>query len=388
VQLETPYVDRATQSVQAQKFPFAFPPTNVGPSNPDNSVPWASYLPLSSSYAVATTNTVPYNQNYFLGIQQDLGHATVATVNYVGNVGRHLANAVEANPGDPALCLALRVPGALAPGETPCGPNLETQPYTLAGGTVVEGTRPALGLAFASNPYLKTSAKSNYNSLQMNIKHTSSMWDVLFAYTFSRSFDNSSSQTQSTYVYNPRASYGLSQFDVTHNFVGSYNVHLPFDHFVGNRFAKAVVGGWSISGITRFASGLPVSLSENDDHSLTGTGADRPNYTGASVAGDHNPRNRNPYFNIAAFPFEGIGEFGNSHRRFFHGPGINNTDLAILRDIRLHEAHVLQLRVEAFNAFNHAQFNNPSGSRTSGNFGRVTSAQDARVFQIAAKYRF
>jgi hypothetical protein len=387
VMLEKPYTDRATQSVQAQKFPFVFPPTNVGPSNPDNNVPWASYLPLSSSYAVATTNTVPYNQNYFIGFQQDLGRATVMTMNYVGNVGRHLANAVEANPGDPALCLSLQG-AALAPGETDCGPNLETQPYTRANGTVVAGTRPTLGLAFASNPYLKTSAKANYNSLQMDVKHTSTIWDVLFAYTFSRSFDNSSSQTESTYVYRPEASYGLSRFDVTHNFVGSYNVRLPFGRMVDNRFAKAVVGGWSISGITRFASGLPVSLSENDDHSLTGTGADRPNYTGASIAGDHNPRNRNAYFNIAAFPREAIGEFGSSHRRFFHGPGINNTDLAILRDIHLHEANVVQLRIEAFNAFNHAQFNNPSGSRTSGNFGQVTSAQDARVFQIAAKYRF
>jgi len=387
VMTEKPYVDRGTQNVQLQKFPFTFPPTNVSASNPDNNVPWGNYLPLASSYAVGIHNTVPYNQNYFLGIQQELAADTVLTVNYVGSVGRHLANAVEANPGDPALCLSLRG-AALAPGQSDCGPNLQTQVYVKADGTVVQGTRPTLGLAFGSNPYLLTSATANYNSLQANIKHSSRFWDVLFGYTFSRSFDNSSAMTEATNPYRPEASYGLSQFDVTHNFVASYNLHLPFDRFVENRAAKAIVGGWSVTGITRFASGLPISLSERDDRSLIGCGCDLPNYTGASVVGDHNPRNGNSYFNTAAFTRQQLGVYGNSARRFFHGPGLNNTDLALLRDIHLSESNVVQLRVEAFNAFNHTQFNNPSGNFNSSNFGNVTSAGDPRIWQLAAKYRF
>jgi len=388
VMAERPYVDRATQNIQLQKFPFTFPPTNVSPSNPDNNIPWDSYLPISSSDAVAVTNTVPYNQNYFFGVQQEMGPTTVLTLNYVGSVGRHLANSVEANPGDPALCLSL-TEDVLAPGQTKCGPNLETSLYTLKNGTVVQGTRPTLGIAFGSNPYLMTSGTANYNSFQANVKHTSRMWDVLFAYTFSRSFDNSSAMTEPTYPYKPSASYGLSKFDVTHNFVGSYNVHLPFDRFVGDRrWAKAVVGGWSLSGITRFASGLPITLSETDDFSLTGTGADLPNYTGISIQGDHNPRRGHKYFNTAAFAKEQLGVYGNSHRRFFHGPGLNSTDLGLLRDIHLSENHVVQLRAEAFNAFNHAQFSNPSGNINSSSFGSVTAAVNPRVYQFAAKYRF
>jgi hypothetical protein len=387
VMAEKPYVDRGTQNVQLQKFPFTFPPTNVSPSNPDNNVPWANYLPLASSYAVGVNNTVPYNQNYFLGIQQELAPATVLTINYVGSVGRHLANAVEANPGDPALCLSLQG-AALAPGQSDCGPNQETQLYTRANGTVVEGTRPTLGIAFGSNPYLLTSATANYNSLQANLKHTSHLWDVLFGYTFSRSFDNSSAMTEATNPYRPAASYGLSRFDVTHNFVASYNLRLPFDRFVENGAAKAIVGGWSVTGITRFASGLPISLSERDDRSLIGCGCDLPNYTGASVIGDHNPRNGNSYFNIGAFTKQQLGVYGNSPRRFFHGPGLNNTDLALLRDIHLSESNVLQLRVEAFNAFNHTQFMSPSGNINSSTFGMVTSAGDPRIWQLAAKYRF
>jgi hypothetical protein len=278
---------------------------------------------------------------------------------------------------------------SFAPGETPCGPNLETNLYKLKNGTVVEGTRPTLGIAFGSNPYLLTTATANYNSLQANVKHTTHLWDVLFGYTFSRSFDNSSAMTDRTYPYNSRASYGLSKFDVTHNFVGSYNVRLPFDRYVGDRrWAQAIVEGWSISGITRFATGLPITLSETDDRSLTGTGGDLPNYLGGSVIGDHNPRNHQKYFNTSAFAKETLGVFGNSHRRFFHGPGINSTDLALLRDIHIKESHVLQVRAEAFNAFNHAQFNNPNGSINSSAFGLVTSAVNPRVYQFAAKYRF
>ncbi|HEY0161755.1 MAG TPA: TonB-dependent receptor [Edaphobacter sp.] len=388
VMAETPYVDRATQNIQLQKFPFTFPPTNVSATNPDNNVPWESYLPISSSDAVGVNNTLPYNQNYFFGVQQELGNASVLTLNYVGSVGRHLANSVEANPGDPALCASLTA-DVLAEGQTPCGPNLETSVYTLKNGTTVQGTRPTLGIAFGSNPYLLTSATANYNSLQANFKHTTPLWDVLLGYTFSRSFDNSSGMTDRTNPYNPGLSYGLSKFDVTHNFVGSYNVRLPFDRLVEERWAKAIVGGWSISGITRFASGLPITLAESDDHSLIGFGGDVPDYTGASVVGDHNPRHGNKYINPAAFTAEKIGFFGNSHRRFFHGPGMNSTDLALLRDVHLSESNVIQLRAESFNAFNHTQFSNPSATvNNPSSFGLVTAAVNPRVYQFAAKYRF
>jgi hypothetical protein len=133
---------------------------------------------------------------------------------------------------------------------------------------------------------------------------------------------------------------------------------------------------------------LPITLSETDDRSLTGTGGDLPNYLGGAITGDHNPRHGQKYFKTTAFAKETLGVYGNSPRRFFHGPGINSTDLAILRDIRIKESHTLQVRAEAFNAFNHTQFNNPNGSINSSAFGLVTSAVNPRVYQFAAKYRF
>ena len=402
--MESPYVDRATQNIQLPKFPFSFPPTNVSPSNPDNSVPWDSYLPLSSSYAVGVNNTVPYIQNYFLGIQRGIGRNTVLTINYVGNQGRHLANQVEANPGNTALCLSLNK-AALAPGETACGPKGESNSYTLKNGTVVPGTRP-LGLAFGSNPYLLTQSTSNFNSLQTNLKHMSKMWDVMVAYTFGRSFDNSSGMTDATNPINPKASYSLSSYDVKHSFVASYNVQLPFANWVGNNVAKMIVGGWSVSGITKMATGQPITMSDTSDYSLTGSsGVDKPFYTpgnlfAGGVNGDRNPRDINPltgnhypYFNTSLFTSEkkkglGIGVTGDSHRRFISGPGLDHTDVAVLRNFHIHESHNLQFRAEAFNALNHAEFKNPSGSVTSSNFGIITSSTNPRVLQVGVKYNF
>jgi hypothetical protein len=123
-----------------------------------------------------------------------------------------------------------------------------------------------------------------------------------------------------------------------------------------------------VNGITRFASGFPISLSQNGDRSLTGgSGVDRPNYIGGMVI---TPDVRNTlnhtYFNKSAFTSEALGGPGTAAPRFFHGPGQENFDLGV--DV------------------NHAQFNNPSGSFTSGNFGRVTSAGPGRIAQVSAKF--
>ena len=131
------------------------------------------------------------------------------------------------------------------------------------------------------------------------------------------------------------------------------------------------------------------------------------NPTAGQLYLNHNPRLRNPanpgqsspFFNKALFTKEsaeftpktlGYGLRGNSAQRFFHGPGLDSTDLAVLRDFHVHAEHVVQLRLEAFDFLNHAVFSNPSGSVTSSSFGIVTSANSSylRVLQVAVKYHF
>ena len=190
---------------------------------------------------------------------------------------------------------------------------------------------------------------------------------------------------------------GLSAFDVAQNFVVSYSWRVPFDK-LGR--PNRLTSGWTFNGITRFATGFPVYLRENDDMSLLGTGGtgqgnqiDVPN----RIMGDMNitdPRQsdpasqKNPYFDTSLFTKEAIGQLGNASRRFFHGPGWNNCDLSLAKDVRLRESMTLQFRMELFNAFNHAQFGNPNGNILSSTFGYVTYANAPRIGQVGIKFNF
>ncbi len=391
VLLSRPFIDSANLAPIPTPFPFAWPPTDVSRSNPDTTFNWASVEPISGSALLKPNDVIPYVESYYLSIQRALGGNTVLSADYVGSQGRHLMTSEEANPGNPALCLSLSQPSDVAPGSPTCGPYGEQNVYTAANGTMYNSTRSPFGINLGSNGYMASVAMSNYNSLQLNLRHSSKLWNVLLGYTYGRSFDNGSGLTDVTNVLNPSLSYGLSNFDFTQYFVGSYTIHLPFDMLTqAHSWANKVAGGWNVSGITKFATGTPVGISENDDYSLVGTGGvDEPNYTPGHLAGNHNPRSGQAYFNTALFTHEDLGTFGTSRRRFFHGPGLNNTDMALLRDFNIHERNTFQFRAEAFNLFNHAQFDNPGGNFSNPSaFGIVTSANAPRIMQMAVKYEF
>ena len=367
---EAPYTDRFDGEMH-QRFPFVFPPTNVSPENPYNGFDWSLVEPISYGFTFFHKNELPYSEHYEFSLQRQLGSRTVAMVSYVGNQGHKLITSLDANPGDPQLCLA--TPG--------CGPNAEDD----------FGTRP-LGAAFSSNPWEIEIANSSYNSLQASLQHTSSHASFLLGYTYSKCIDNASGLQDSTNPFNPALSRGLCLFDLTHNFVGSYTIELPFDRWTAaNGWVKKLASGWSLTGITTFATGQPINLTEDDDNSLTGTFTapiDVPNYSSGHLLANTNPRDRQPYFNTSLFSNEDLGHVGNARRRFFHGPGINNFDIALLKTTKITESKELQFRFETFNAFNHAQFKNPDGEINSDQFGVVNDARDPRIMQVALKLVF
>jgi hypothetical protein len=377
--------------VEGQRFPVNFPPPNVSASNPDTSVNWAGFEPISSSPGFFHKNRVPYAEDYSLSIQRQLGNDSVLSVSYVGTQGHNLLSNLESNPGNPALCLSLSQPSDVVPGGATCGPFSENAVFTRANGQVVNGTRGPLGNAFGSDGYYITIGNSNYNSLQVSFRHRSGPLELLGAYTWSKSIDDSSGWQEQINVLNQRLGRAISSFDVPYNFVISYHYDLPFNKLHGGRLTS----GWVLSGISRFASGLPVTMGEGDDHSLLGTfspgaGAqlDTPNYNGGSLTFNRNPRSGLAYFDPTKFSLETLGQLGTSDRRMFHGPGINNFDLALLKDTHITESKVLQLRFEFFNVFNHSQFQNPNGSILSGTFGYVTNANAPRIGQVALKLIF
>ncbi|HUC28300.1 MAG TPA: TonB-dependent receptor [Candidatus Acidoferrum sp.] len=399
--LEAPYIVRSTGASVGQRFPFPFPPTNVSAKNPDTTFPWAQVEPISYGFSFDHRNKLPYSEHYEFSIQRQVGTNTVIMASYVGNQGHRLVTSIEANPANQALCLFLNNSSNLASNSAgPCGPFSETPPFdsstgistpwVTASGQTINAVRP-LGPLFDTNPFVSTVANSRYNSLQLSATHTTGSLSLMAGYTYSKCMDNASGLQDSTNPFNPRLSIALCNFDVTQSFVLSYNWLMPFDRLVSRGWARMLVGGWSLSGITRYATGLPISLSENDDNSLIGAnavGVDVPNFAGGKVLADTNPRHNNPYFNTSLFSNEQLGQLGNSRRRFFHGPGLNNYDMALLKNLKFTETKQLELRFEAFNVFNHAQFNSPTGEINSSQFGLVTTARDPRIMQIGARFAF
>jgi hypothetical protein len=154
-----------------------------------------------------------------------------------------------------------------------------------------------------------------------------------------------------------------------------------------------------LSGITRFSTGLPVTLINYGDNSLLGAepnginnyGIDEPDVAAGALDLNHNTRNGQPYFNTALFSENALGTPGNASRRYFHGPGMQNFDIALLKNLRLTEAKSVQFRLEAFNVFNHAQFFGPQavdGNISSGTFGQVVNAAAPRLVQAGVKFTF
>src|SRR5262249_1566363 len=136
----------------------------------------------------------------------------------------------------------------------------------VGGATVV--ARGPFGADFSSDGYFMSIGKSNYNSLQLSLRQKISRLEFLVGYTYSKSLDNGSGYGEQINFVRPNEM-SLSSFDIRHNFVVSYDYQLPFDRFGG---PSRLVKGWRLSGITRFSTGLPVTMLETDDASLLGTG--------------------------------------------------------------------------------------------------------------------
>jgi hypothetical protein len=393
----TPFVTAATGQNVGQRFPLALPALGASSSNPNTSVNWAQFLPITGVPSFSPSNVPPYTENFMLSIQREIVRATVLSVSYVGTQAHHLLVLVPANPGSSALCLSLHLPSEVLPGTPTCGPFGESNVYTTSSGQVINGTRGPFSSQFAAVSLQKTVANSNYHGLEISLRHNRGPLELLTGYTYSKSIDQSSSLAEEDYPTDPGLNRAISAFDMRHNFVGSFKYSLPVGRLV--RRSNRWTDSWDVSGIVRFATGLPVTLYNNNDTSLLGTipnginnnGVDTPDFTPGNLEINTNPRNGKPAFNTALFSLPPLGQLGTASRRFFYGPGIENFDLAILKGLRLTESKSLQFRMEAFNALNHAQFYGPAavnGNISSPEFGRIVSAAAPRILQLGAKFSF
>ena len=133
-------------------------------------------------------------------------------------------------------------------------------------------------------------------------------------------------------------------------------------------------------------SGAPFTVNISSDQANVGAGpAQRPNIAGNPNDG---PKNPEEWFDTSAFSLPALYTFGNAPRNGVIGPGLQEFDLSLQKDIRLKEATKLQFRAEAYNLFNHPNFNIPNRIAFTANFGSISSAQDSRQLQLALKLAF
>jgi hypothetical protein len=378
--------------------PFPFTPPAVG----SRSVNFAQFEPIGSGEVFYDPHlTTPRSTNFNLNVQYQVSKSTVATVAYVGAIGRHLEGAYCLNPAGTATGNALAVsenPAAVA--------NGTLSDFTL--NTLAKNTYPYNPAIYGGIGIYASGWSSNYNALQAQInRHFSNGLQLQAAYTWSRDFDYTSSLENSAFL-NPgfnalnfARNYGPSANDAPQRLVVNYVYTLPFYKY-GHRL-RALTDGWNLSGIGTFQHGFPVAvfqsayddLQANPDFSFFAN-PDFVNATGAPLNINHNPRNSptQQWVNPAAFAIPALGTQGTANRNPFYGPGLNFWDMALEKDIHFTETKYFQLRFETFNTFNHANFGAPVNDLSAPNFGTVNTVQQistngaGRVAQLGGKFYF
>jgi Transposase IS116/IS110/IS902 family len=349
--LTTPFLTAATGVNNGQRFPFALPPHNVSASNPDNAIDWANFLPFQSYPFFNVRDRAPYLNNYMFSFQRQINQRILLTVSYVGNQAHRVPVVVSVNPGNAALCLSL------APA---CGPFGEDNTYTTANGQPVYGTRMGQntgtpsngGETFGENTSDSTIASSNYNALESTLRYQHNGSQFLLRYTYAKSIDQGSNIGEQLDPLDHRHSRTISAWDQKHSLVASYTLALPVQSVF--RATNNWTNDWSLSGTTRFATGFPVTLTDNADDSLLGTLGngvnnflvDTPQYLGGPLGINRDGRNGRTEFDTAVFPEENLGQLGNAKRRMFYGPGIDNFDLTLQKSVKLHEVRSIDVRAE------------------------------------------
>ncbi|MDQ2899263.1 MAG: TonB-dependent receptor, partial [Acidobacteriota bacterium] len=237
---------------------------------------------------------------------------------------------------------------------------------------------------------------SNYNAGYIKVeKRFSAGLSMTAAYTHSR-FIDSGGGAPGQNQYNRKLERATADTDVPDNFIASYVYDLPLGRGralnLSNPILNGALGGWQLSGITNFRSGMPLNITTANDLANVGTSGQRPNATGVPQR-RLDPRTNgllafatNPYATPAK------GTFGNLGRNTLRGFGINDWDVGIHKNFaipRFGEQSRLQVRGEFFNFFNHTQFLGVATTQNvSSTFGIVNSTLDPRILQIAAKLYF
>ena len=410
-----------TYRVTGQNAPWGVTVTeSSGPyqfSNPWGNVPGGNPFPLPlfppSSYVFPQNSTdtflaskalPPTTKTWNLSVQHQFAQNWIASVTYLGNETSHLMVGNEINPAvyitgtwtGAGTCGSLTVaPGASG---TACSPTSNTQARRF-----LSLLNPAQGKYFSATDFGYNGISSNYEGMLASIEHRfADNYTILANYTWSKcngvvpvtSLGGPTIQNPA----NPKADYGPCTYDVPQLFNASV-VYLS--SFKGHgALASYLLSDWQIAPLMRYETGFPVNPLTGTDNSRTGIGLDRPNVVAGVPQYIHNVRTKAlfQWVNPAAYVANSIGTFGNAGHYSLRTPSYFDVDAAISRQFKVGERFLVDARVEAFDVTNHPNFGGPTPStgvglgpnvtKSSSNFGRITTAGDPRILQGALKFSF
>ncbi len=341
---------------------------------------------------------LPYSQQWSLDVQHEVAKDLIVDVGYYGNKGTHLLGGIDFNQVRPGVALANNVIGPNSPIDEATGEQPNLYGISVDNYAQLNWLRPYQGYGYmnAVMPWFK----SNYHSLQVSLqKHFKGSSLVSVAYTWSKNLTDSPGDRWNApqNTYDIAANYGPASYDRKHILTASFVYELPFLK-AQNGFSGKALGGWEISGIVTYNSGLPVSVftGSNIDHSGQGIlAADWNAYNQAypDVTGNPNqgaPHTVDQWFNTSVFQEVPDGQYrgGNARRGMVRGPGFGRWDLSLFKNFTLTERAHLQFRAEAFNIWNHTNYSDVGTTVGADDFGQVISTRDPRNVQLALKFVF
>ncbi len=372
---------------------------NGFPSRPPSStVSYAPFLPLSSAggvYLVDPHLRTPYVYQYTLDLQQQLISGMVLDVGYVGYSAHGMTSLVDINP-------------------FPLGSN--TRVYDPDSANAIYGNLQEF----------QNVSNAGYNALQVSVNRRFTDSKVgnsffTFAYTWSHEIDNASGFRQRNFLvpyYNHNEFRADGDTDLRNTLTFSGGWDLPFDRLGG---PKVLTKGWSLYPIVTWRTGFALDVlaglnTTNTDPGPAGDGEAaevRADLVLPNVA-TYNPRGQqtingnvgNYFFNPLAFSnanalaldaitqnnaaaVAGQFTYGTLGRNSFRGPGSINTDMSIAKHLFLFKEKLdAELRLDAFNVFNHANFANPNTNIESVLFGQVSTTNGPRILQVALHFKF
>jgi len=312
-----------------------------------------------------------YAMNWNLNLQKQLGRDYMVELAYVGSRGRQLTLKTDQNQAPPVL------------GVTSADIN---RPFA--------SLSPALRIVGTA----ESSGTLDYHALLFKgVKRFSNGFSALVSYTFGKTIDlvsDNDGTVSLTNIRDPQYDRGVATYDVAHTLVTSFIYELPFAR-------KHKLGGWQFNGIGYFRTGLAINVTQTGVMTSTGLGggglnANRPN----RVADNIYPADQsiNNWFDVNAFqrPADTTATFGDAGRNIGRGPKIYNVDMSLIKNTRFGRIDS-ELRIEAFNIFNHPQFALPNAQLGNAAFGTITAAANPqcgtcgtseRQIQLGVKLRF